>query len=128
MGGIRMSKKYGLNPSIGVCPVCGKENNELALLGRLPGDAEAPRRIATSICDECKKNFNDGMIALIVVKNKYGTPVNMENAIRTGETIFLKKQVFKKDFVEKCKSNIAFIDEEFAKALKTQFKIDEQTI
>lgn len=123
--GITLSRKYGLNPSIGVCPVCGKENNELALFGRITGDKEAPRRVATSICDECKSNFDNNMIALIVVKNKCGTPINMENAIRTGETIFLKKEVFTEDFIKKCKNKIAFIDEEFAKEIKTKFKIEK---
>ena len=34
MAGIPVSKKHGVNPSIGVCPNCGKENGEILLLGR----------------------------------------------------------------------------------------------
>lgn len=35
--GIRVSEKYGVNPSITICPICGKETG-IALLGRLKGD------------------------------------------------------------------------------------------
>lgn len=37
-GSIKMSKKHGLNPCIPICVFCGKEKNELALLGRLKDD------------------------------------------------------------------------------------------
>lgn len=40
---IKISKKHGVNPTVPICFWCGKEKNEIALLGRLPGDAEAPR-------------------------------------------------------------------------------------
>lgn len=37
-------KKHGVNSSITVCPICGKEIG-IALLGKLKGDEEAPRKI-----------------------------------------------------------------------------------
>lgn len=40
--GITLSKKYGLNPSMAVCPICGKAES-VALLGHIKGDEEAPR-------------------------------------------------------------------------------------
>ena len=43
--GIQVSPKHGLNPTIPVCFWCGKERGEVALLGRLPGDAEAPKNV-----------------------------------------------------------------------------------
>ena len=32
-GDIKLSKKHGLQPTIPLCPYCGKEKNEIALLG-----------------------------------------------------------------------------------------------
>lgn len=39
--GITLSKKHGLNPSVMVCPICGKEES-IAMLGYIKGDKEAP--------------------------------------------------------------------------------------
>ena len=49
-GDIRLSKKYGVNPSIPICFWCGQEKNEIALLGHIGDgrrgeDLEAPRNI-----------------------------------------------------------------------------------
>lgn len=52
---IKLSPKHGVNPSLLKCPICGKEYG-LALLGRLKGDAEAPKTIEGDLCDECKKS------------------------------------------------------------------------
>ena len=51
--GVTLSKKHGLNPSITVCPICGKEIG-IALLGKLKGDEEAPRKIIGDLCDDCR--------------------------------------------------------------------------
>lgn len=40
---IILSEKHGVNPSITVYPICGKEIG-IALLGKLKGDEEAPRK------------------------------------------------------------------------------------
>lgn len=44
--GIRVSEKHGVNPSITICPICGKETG-IALLGKLKGDKEAPMSLMT---------------------------------------------------------------------------------
>lgn len=64
--GIRISPKHGLNPCIPVCAFCGKEKNEIALLGRLKGDAEAPHNAIIDYvpCEECQANWSMG-VALI---------------------------------------------------------------
>ena len=41
---VTLSKKHGLNPSMVVCPICGKAES-VALLGHIKGDEEAPRYI-----------------------------------------------------------------------------------
>jgi hypothetical protein len=38
---ITLSKNYGLNPSIIICPICGKDIG-IALFGHIKGDKEAP--------------------------------------------------------------------------------------
>lgn len=61
-----VSKKYGVNPSMQVCFWCGKDTGAIVLLGKLKGDAEAPRRIVTNYdpCDECKKGFAMGITVI----------------------------------------------------------------
>ena len=53
--GIELSPKHGVNPSIIVCPICGKDVG-IALLGKLKGDVEAPKTVQGDMCDECKKS------------------------------------------------------------------------
>lgn len=52
--GITISKKHGLNPSVVVCPVCGKEHS-IILFGKIKGDAKAPFKVQGDLCDDCKK-------------------------------------------------------------------------
>lgn len=71
--GITLSKKHGLNPSITVCPICGKEEG-IALLGHIKGDEEAPRYIQGDICDDCiSKLGNDKIYILAINDQGYGT-------------------------------------------------------
>lgn len=81
--GIEISPKHGLNPTIPVCFWCGKEKNEIALLGRIrekttnrfganvtkrDSDIEAPRRMVLDYepCDECQKMWDSGVAVLEV--------------------------------------------------------------
>ena len=59
-GSIRIGK-HGLNPTMGICFWCGKETNEIGLLGA-NGGKEAPRHSVLSYepCDECKGNWKKG--------------------------------------------------------------------
>lgn len=87
--GIEVSPKHGLNPTIPVCFWCGKNKNEIALLGRIRekttnrygsetvvrnSDIKAPRRTVIDYepCDECKKMWESG-VTLIEVQT---TPLN----------------------------------------------------
>lgn len=75
--GITLSKNHGVNPCIPVCFWCGEDKNEIALLGKLPDDAEAPHRAIMDFepCEKCK-SFMDQGITLIGVTN-----VKPENGI-----------------------------------------------
>lgn len=94
---LRLSKKHGVNPSMGVCPICLKDNQEILLLGKLPNDAEAPMRVLSNICDECKRKIEKGFYPLVVIKDipermvKNGL-VSMEDAKREGHILFVKKE------------------------------------
>jgi len=61
---IRVSPKHGVNPMLVTCYVCGEDTGELALLGALPGDAEAPRRAALdkAPCAKCRERMAVGVI------------------------------------------------------------------
>lgn len=89
--GIEVSPKHGLNPTIPVCFWCGKDKNEIALLGRIrektknryganvtkkDSDIEAPSRMVIDYepCDECMKMWDSG-VAVIEVQE---TPINPE--------------------------------------------------
>lgn len=74
MSSIKVSPKYGVNPTIPVCFFCGKLKNEIALMGKMGGrgeDLEAPRNMVIDYepCDECKEMMSKG-VALIVVSDK----------------------------------------------------------
>lgn len=77
--GIEISPKHGLNPTIPVCFWCGKEKNEIALLGRIrektknryganvtkqDSDIKAPSRMVIDYepCDECMKMWDRGVV------------------------------------------------------------------
>lgn len=101
--GIRVSEKYGVNPSITICPICGKETG-IALLGKLKGDKEAPMRMLSDPCDDCvSKLGNDkiyilaindqgyGIKAIIIERSAFNIPVK-------GYMILMKENEFDKVF------------------------------
>lgn len=77
---IRLSDKHGLNPSINVCPFCGKDK-ELILFGKLKDDAKAPQRVVADYepCDECKAKMQQGVTIIEVTTE----PHDMEPITRT---------------------------------------------
>lgn len=91
MSGIRISKKHGVNPSIVKCFWCGKERNEIALLGRLPDDAEAPRCVCIDYepCDECKRIWSQGVAIIEVVEHGNNPPIQ-ERARPTGAYLVVR--------------------------------------
>jgi hypothetical protein len=94
---ILLSKKHGVNPSLMKCFWCS-ESVGVALLGLLPGDAEAPCEIVTSYepCDECKKNMARGVTLLEVrpepVKEQQ-PPIDVKRGLYpTGRWLVLKRE------------------------------------
>ena len=97
-GDIILSKEHGVNPSIALCPVCGKEIG-VALLGKLKDDAKAPPYVIGNPCNDCQKKFDEGYIAVIAMKSK--NERSNKYAFIPGEAIDIK-----------FKGNIALMDEQ----------------
>lgn len=83
---IRLSPKHGLNPSLLHCRFCGKEYG-IALCGRLPDDAEAPRHTSHGVCDDCTKVLDVGGLLVIEVRDGESGP----NPYRTGRMVGVSK-------------------------------------
>jgi hypothetical protein len=66
-GSIRLSQKHGVNPSVMLCFVCN-ESYGVALLGKLRGDAEAPRQgvYERTPCAKCKDLMKRGVVLISV--------------------------------------------------------------
>lgn len=95
MSGVTLSKKYGVNPSVETCTICGKEMG-VVLFGTSYKEngkiAEAPDKVCLgSICDDCKKVIKDGGIFFIEVRD--GESGN--NPYRTGRIIAVKESAIK---------------------------------
>lgn len=74
--GIKLSPKYGVNPTIPICFFCGEEKNEIALMGHIGDgrkreDIEAPKHMILDYepCACCQEKFSHGV--LIVEVNSY---------------------------------------------------------
>lgn len=81
---VRLSKKYGLNPSMVIYPICGNELS-IAICGYLKGDIEAPKILkASEPCEDCKKVY----ITVVEVESE-------TNRKPTGRRVFVPKEVLK---------------------------------
>lgn len=110
MSGIRLSKKYGVNPSVETCVVCGKDMS-VVLFGTAYKDAngktaEAPRQVCLGhVCDDCKGIIKQGGKFFIEVKD--GS--DHENPYRTGRVVALKEEAAKRIFGNP--GNINYLEE-----------------
>lgn len=97
---IKLSPKYGVNPTITKCFWCGKDKNEIALLGKLPKDAEAPKTCIINYdpCDECKANFSKGVLIMegTETPNYPGQP-KLGGAYPTGSLSVVKPEALTGD-------------------------------
>jgi hypothetical protein len=78
---IRVSPKHGVNPCLPVCFYCGEDTGEVALLGYLPGDKEAPHRACLDKrpCPKCEGLMKQGVLFICVKNDASG-----DNPERTG--------------------------------------------
>lgn len=97
---IRLSEKHGVNPTIPVCFWCGNEKNEIALLGKLPNDAEAPMHAVLDFepCEECRKKFNSGVTLFEVTDRPImegQPPINRSNLYLSGRYVVVKPEIIR---------------------------------
>lgn len=118
--GIRVSEKHGVNPTIPICAFCGKEKNEIVLLGRLPGDAEAPRTAIVNYepCDECKAQWAQGVVIIEVSRFPLteGQPPISNGAYPTGRVAVVREEALNGNFKKGDKA--LMVTEEFQQMFK----------
>lgn len=101
---IPVSEKYGVNPSMGVCFWCGQDDGTILLLGRLPGDAEAPRRITAGYgpCAACKVEFAKGVTLLEVTEHglhEHQQPITRDpDLFPTGRLLVIRDEAVERIF------------------------------
>lgn len=92
---IKISPKHGLNPCIPVCVFCGQEKEEIALLGQLKNDEEAPMRAVLDYdpCEKCLANWSKGVAMLRVSEDppENGMP---PLAVKDGKNLYPTGQYF----------------------------------
>ena len=102
MSSIKLSPKYGVNPTIPTCFWCGKEKNEIILMGQLKGDIEAPKNVVLDYepCEECKKRMDSGFT--IIEATTYPnnrTSIEMQRGIYpTGRYVVLTHEAVDRIF------------------------------
>ncbi len=113
--GIKLSPKYGVNPTIPVCFWCGEEKNEIALLGHLANhkgeDIEAPRRMVMDYepCDKCKENMSKGfmLIETTQAQPQEGMPPIADDHYPTGRWCVISQEaaerIFSSEYTTKSK-------------------------
>ena len=90
---IKLSPKYGVNPSVLRCICCGKDYG-IAMLGKLKEDREAPREVFQGLCNDCQGVVDQGGAMIIEV----GDGETGNNPCRTGRLVGVSK-----DFKERNK-------------------------
>lgn len=98
---IRVSPKYGLNPTMPICFWCGKERGDIAIMGRIGDgrkheDIEAPRHMVIDYepCDECKRNMALGftVIEATTAPNSVTSVEIQRGVFPTGRFIVIKPE------------------------------------
>lgn len=98
---IPFSQKHGVNPSLLRCPICG-ESSGVALLGRLPGDAEAPRNLFDDKpCATCVDMMKQGCLLIEVDDRNPNVP-----ARRTGRMSLVTDEGIRKAFTPEVAENV----------------------
>lgn len=92
---IRLSPKHGLNPSVETCAWCGGTKG-IALMGKLKGDAEAPKYITMNYepCDDCAEKWKMGIVVIEVLNSPLSegqSPIS-EGMYPTGRHVVVKRE------------------------------------
>ena len=97
MKSLRLHPKYGLNPTVSTCIICGKEKNEVALLGANYKE-EAPMHMVTSIepCDACKKRILDSD-GVLLLEAEQTIEIGKKPSYKfTGSLVVIRREAFQR--------------------------------
>lgn len=131
MSNITISPKHGLNPTIPRCFFCGEPKNELVLLGKLKGDAEAPKDAVFDYqpCEKCQKAFKAGilLIGVTTVQPADRRPPIQKGLYPTGGYMLVKEDLIRrilseeeaKEVIEK---RICFMEQPILDCLDAEHK------
>ena len=105
MSSIRLHSKHGLNPTVTQCFFCGKDKNEIALLGSsYHGEAPHHMCIDKEPCDECKSYMAQGVMLISVKDGSQNDPY------RTGKIVVMKPKAAERIF-KGFKGRVAFLED-----------------
>lgn len=120
MASVKLSPKYGVNPTIPVCFWCGNERNEIAFMGKLGDgrngeDFEAPRYAVIDYepCDKCRAAMEAGFTIMEATTSPNpASSVGIQDGIYpTGRFMVITKSSAERMFGDIAKANAkAFID------------------
>lgn len=120
---IPLHKENRLNPTILQCFYCGKDKNEIVLLGAYYKQ-QAPMRSVTSYdpCDKCKQLMEKGFMLIEVEDN-----TDQNNPYRTGNMTVISLEAAANLFtnIDLSKQRVAFIEKSVLKHImgKIYYKI-----
>lgn len=107
--GIKLSPKYGLNPTLPVCFWCGEERGEIALMGHIGNgrkheDFEAPKYaiIDYEPCEHCREAMAQGFTVMeATTEPNSRASVEMQSGIYpTGRFVVVKTEAANRIFGE----------------------------
>ena len=100
---IRLHPEHGINPTIGVCFWCGKDDGTIALLGA-SCEGEAPMRSILSYepCAACKKQMRRGILCIEIDRARFPdrAPLNKadRDSVPTGRWCVVKREAAERMF------------------------------
>ena len=71
---LKLSPQHGANPSLSTCFWCGEDDGSIILMGRLPNDEPAPRKVCASYepCPDCQAKMALGITFMEATETIHG--------------------------------------------------------
>lgn len=131
---IKLSEKYGVNPTIPLCFWCGNERDAIAFLGHIGDgrkgeDFEAPISAVLDYepCDICKENMNKGVTLIEVSEScvvKTQPPIR-DSFYPTSRWCVISQELAERIFGT-CETKIILVDNEIYNKLFEEEPKNEQ--
>jgi hypothetical protein len=123
---IKLSKEFGLNPSLMICSLCG-EGSGVALLGANKGKKAPGKILDREPCQKCKDYMKLGIILVEVDEEK--SKGDLKNPYRTGRFFVVSEDFIRRAITDPSMKNdimkrrVSFIPIEVTK----MFGLDQAT-